>query len=491
MLTRLLLQFVGLPALEFQTRSKFWSTYRRAIALNRGPELLRRQSRDVRLASLLNTAQKTPYFRERLIKAGLDETLLQPVDAMRFLSSLAPIGKSQLRSRFPDGVVVPDSDDNLSYFSTSGTTSARLTIVSDFAKRDANRAAGLENFEVASGQPFGVSSVEIPPNACNTVCGLGKSKPESLSGYLWYSMREGELFSRESVQELRGRLERRLLHSQNVLAPLDPGPYEQVETVLDDRLNAIRQRSPKMLRAFPQYLLWLADRAKNRGMNFPSIRFVSPYGGLASPKMIERITEGFCSPFRNQYGTSELGPVAASCNSELAMHVFENHFLVELFRGDKQALPGEIGEIVMTDLRNLVMPLIRYRVGDVGRWVLEPCSCGRSSPRLEVLGRIQETLILDSGRWITAAEIADIAYEDPGIANVRVDEISRKRFEISVVGGDPAIPIDLNRLQERFVNLIGSVKSVRCRMASFLQPESSGKYRICNPFTPQRETVLE
>jgi phenylacetate-CoA ligase len=61
--------------------------------------------------------------------------------------------------------------------------------------------------------------------------------------------------------------------------------------------------------------------------------------------------------------------------------------------------PGEIGEVVITDLTNLAMPFIRYANGDMAI-PAEPgaCPCGRAHPRLaSVEGRVAETLTDGSG----------------------------------------------------------------------------------------------
>ena len=70
---------------------------------------------------------------------------------------------------------------------------------------------------------------------------------------------------------------------------------------------------------------------------------------------------------RNMYGTSELGSVAVSCGNHRSMHVIESLFEVEIFRGGQSVEDGKVGEVVITDLTNLAMPLIRYKVDDVGR----------------------------------------------------------------------------------------------------------------------------
>jgi phenylacetate-CoA ligase len=93
--------------------------------------------------------------------------------------------------------------------------------------------------------------------------------------------------------------------------------------------------------------------------------------------MTDRIARGLHCRFVQKYGTSELGVVAGACGDSPAMHVFEDLFHVEVLRHGKPAPAGEVGRIVVTDLINTTMPLIRYEVGDVGRLHPGQCACGR------------------------------------------------------------------------------------------------------------------
>jgi phenylacetate-CoA ligase len=69
---------------------------------------------------------------------------------------------------------------------------------------------------------------------------------------------------------------------------------------------------------------------------------------------------------------------------------------------ERQARPGEVGEVVLTDLHNYGAPFIRYVTGDLAvRLPDGQCACGRWLPRLrEVEGRATDTLRDAAGRPI-------------------------------------------------------------------------------------------
>lgn len=56
-------------------------------------------------------------------------------------------------------------------------------------------------------------------------------------------------------------------------------------------------------------------------------------------------------------------------NNVFIMNEADYYFEILKMNSDEYAVPGEIGRIVVTDLYNFGMPMIRYDTGDVGSWV--------------------------------------------------------------------------------------------------------------------------
>jgi phenylacetate-CoA ligase len=110
------------------------------------------------------------------------------------------------------------------------------------------------------------------------------------------------------------------------------------------------------------------------------------------------IEEAFGAPVQIEYGCGEAGPIAHECPHG-SLHLAAANLVVELLRPDgTPAAPGETGEIVLTDLHNKAMPLIRYRIGDFGVLGTE-CPCGRAFPVLEkVWGRAYDFIEDPAGR---------------------------------------------------------------------------------------------
>src|SRR5207249_8098782 len=101
------------------------------------------------------------------------------------------------------------------------------------------------------------------------------------------------------------------------------------------------------------------------------------------------IEEVFGCPVTNRYGCEEVSLIACECERHHGLHVNADGVFVEIMRADDTGAlthptrPGEPGAVVVTDLTNRAMPIIRYQVGDVAVLSDRVCTCGRGLPLLE------------------------------------------------------------------------------------------------------------
>ena len=86
---------------------------------------------------------------------------------------------------------------------------------------------------------------------------------------------------------------------------------------------------------------------------------------VLSPDDRAIINKSFRSPVFDEYGCGELGTIAHECPAG-KLHTSDGNMIVEILDGDRPCRPGEKGEIVVTELNNLALPLVRYRSGDFG-----------------------------------------------------------------------------------------------------------------------------
>jgi phenylacetate-CoA ligase len=109
------------------------------------------------------------------------------------------------------------------------------------------------------------------------------------------------------------------------------------------------------------------------------------------------------------YGAAETSALGIECAAHDGLHLFTDRNLFEVqSRGE-----GNAGELLVTSLRLHAMPLLRYPLGDVIEPKLGPCDCGLNYPRIEVLGRADESVSV-LGASIGYEALYDAIYDGPG-----------------------------------------------------------------------------
>jgi phenylacetate-CoA ligase len=92
------------------------------------------------------------------------------------------------------------------------------------------------------------------------------------------------------------------------------------------------------------------------------------------------------------------------------LHVQEDHFLVEVIDPTDASTvpPGQEGELVFTTLTKEALPLIRYRTGDLGTLMAEPCRCGRTTARIAGLRGRQDDMLIIRGVNLYPSEVEHV-----------------------------------------------------------------------------------
>ena len=195
-----------------------------------------------------------------------------------------------------------------------------------------------------------------------------------------------------------------------------------------------------------------------------------------------RLTNAFKAPVFNEYGCGEIGTIAHEC-PEGRMHLSEENMLVEILDGDRPCAPGESGEIVVTELNNQAMPLIRYRMGDFGSLSSEPCPCGRTLAVLEGLhGRAYDMVRNREGRLFHGEFMMyifeEIKRQGVGIKQFQVIQEELDRFRVRVVREDGYGPETEALILRRIREYVDPAAEVVFEPVERIERERSGKLRV-------------
>jgi phenylacetate-CoA ligase len=166
----------------------------------------------------------------------------------------------------------------------------------------------------------------------------------------------------------------------------------------EDRIKNIMEWKPTVVCGTPTYILFLGDIAKKMGVDLSktNVRIVITAGepGAQVPSTKKQIEATWGARNYDDIGSTEISNFGFECVAQKGTHAVESMFLAEVIDPvtGKSLGPGQEGELVLTNLCCESMPLIRWRMGDIVKFDVKKCDCGRTFLRLDggVIGRADD-----------------------------------------------------------------------------------------------------
>lgn len=272
------------------------------------------------------------------------------------------------------------------------------------------------------------------------------------------------------------RFKRRLADNTILFSVYDLGPRS-----MRDYYQRMRHFKPRFMYGFTSALYALAKFVKEDGLDGRALglKGVCTTSEILYPHQREMIETAFGCPVINEYGCTEVGIIAFQC-PEGGMHLSSENILVEFIRDGKPAQPGQMASIVVTDLNNRRMPLVRYRTGDVGCYSARLCPCGRGLPLMEVsVGREVDLIRLRNGK-VLHPETLTLPHDSLLFEKIRQYKIFQRSLSLFFIQieAEPGSESLVTNGFSRFVrDKLGEEVAVEFEFVECIPRERSGKLR--------------
>jgi phenylacetate-CoA ligase len=170
--------------------------------------------------------------------------------------------------------------------------------------------------------------------------------------------------------------------------------------------------------------------------------------------------------------------IASECRYHTGLHVNADGLFVEI-----DPIPGISsgpGNILVTDLYNRSMPLIRYQIGDLARWETSgPCPCGRNLPRIAgIEGRITDFLRLPNGKLISGPSLTLVVGDMSEIRQAQFVQSQTTQVQLRIVPGIGYGAHTVRELERRLAVYLRNQVELSVQAVENIPSEVSGKYRF-------------
>jgi phenylacetate-CoA ligase len=330
------------------------------------PEQIR-EIQECKLRELIHQAYyHVAYYRDMFDQLGLTPADIRNIED---LQKLPLLDKKTVRAHLYFDLLSDNHDKKkMLKITTSGSTGEPFVCYADKYQLEMRWAATLRSMEWA-GYRFGDRQAR-----------------------LWH-----QTIGMSLGQVIRERID--ALLSRRMFIPA----YEMSDKNLPQSMEKLRKFRPVLIDGYAESFNFLAHYIKRH-----ALQGVKPKGIISSAQALpdqsrEVIEAAFECRVFDKYGSREFSGVAYESEGHEGHLVVAENYIVEILKEGRPAKPGELGEVVITDLNNRCMPIIRYRVGDLAVAIdnTVPSPCGRGLPRVgRIEGRAQAIIIGANGNYL-------------------------------------------------------------------------------------------
>jgi len=399
-----------------------------------------------KLQSLLQYAyQYVPYYRRTF-----DKVHFNPGDLGRDLANLSRIPiltKAMVREHWNELLTTePKRLQKLSKLSTSGSTGLPLIFMQDADFRD-SVTADIQRHMGWAGWKLG--------------------EPQAV---IW-----GAPFTSSRQRQVRTHMIDWVWNRNQINA------FMMTEQSMAAFAEQVRRKKARILFGYAssvQRFAQFVQSSQYKGLTFDGV-FTG--AELLLPLVREYLEETFQCQVFNHYGTNELGGMACECAEHKGLHISVENSYVEILKEGYPTRPGEVGDLVVTNLNNRGMPFIRYSIGDGAAWQTgEACLCGRASPRLSsVDGRRADAFRTMDGRsiWTGFTGAAFRCLVHPTIRQFQVVQKSLDQIMVRLVREGEVPPTTLEEITRTMKAAFGSGVRITFEFPGEIPPLPSGKHQ--------------
>lgn len=416
-------------------------------SLRKREELSLRENENIQwqdfLKLLKHALESSPFYQQRFADLGISSRQIQTPDDLK---KIPPLTRDDLRGHLEEIRSQHFRLEDLHSAATGGTTDTPVPIL---------RSSESLAWKSAVQWRFNAWAGMLPGDKVFNLWGARQDYSEN-PGWRWH------LYDRH--------LMRRVWAPTSVL---NQEVFESYRTMLN-------QLRPKVIYAYPTPLTIFCEFLRDAGKPFhrPQSAICTAEPLVPEQRMTIEAVLG-CRVYEH-YGSREFGMIAGECEQHNGMHLNPASAYLEYIPVESSETPG-LHEILVTDLLNYGMPLIRYRANDCVLTGPAQCVCGRGYPLIrQIIGRTGDVFWLPNGDRIPGVSLTNrVLKVCPGLAKTQIIQESINEFRIRYVPGRGFSAADLDLLRANLRLFLPDAIHWTFESVLEIPRERSGKTRFC------------
>jgi phenylacetate-CoA ligase len=382
----------------------------------------------------------TMFYRERFDKAGLKPDTIQCFEDLKIIP---PLIREDLNNHLQALISNRFTENKIHYDKTGGSTG--LTTV--FARSNdclSQKKANEYRFNAMTGW-----------------------KPGERILYYWPAIQDFTNLKNKHNMVVQKYYRRRLSIFAGKLN----------SDILKRHFDLMVDFKPKLIRAFPSVLQVFAEFVNENNLPVCIPKAIITVGESLNQFQRELFENTFNCEIYNCYVSRECGNMACECERHNGLHVAEELLHIEIDSNSD----NDFGNILITDLTNYGMPLIRYKIQDMSRILNDRCCCGRETVRLDLeAARLSDYIIspVDRTKIGGPALIHYLLAEGPKVGRFQIIQDEIDHLKIRMCGNKKDNKKGIDHVKKTIGVLFDDKMNIDIEFVDKIPFLKSGKYQF-------------
>jgi len=278
------------------------------------------------------------------------------------------------------------------------------------------------------------------------------------------------------LTRVRAKFRRKYLQRVQILDML-----ELTEQSMLQFADQMRKKPPSLIWGHAHGLYLLASLLESKGIDDIKPKGMYSAGMVLHDFERRKVEEVFHCELQDRYGCEEFGLIASECKKQEGLHINTDSLYVEILTKNGHPVPpGQRGLVTITDLTNLAMPFIRYRMEDIAIPAQMTCSCGRTQPLIKnIEGRIADFLITPDRKLVSGISLTDhFAGHIPGVAQMQIIQNKPDKLTLNIVRDNGFTDMSKEKISYLVKEFFGEKMHYRLTYLDEIPRGPSGKFRF-------------
>ena len=282
------------------------------------------------------------------------------------------------------------------------------------------------------------------------------------------------IYDTDSAEALMRRSQMKLFSN-----PLIKAKYFSIFADPNDGITELLKWAPQNIDSLPSHLFQIALAMEQNAVEPSAFKRIFTSSEYLEPNMRRYIKDRYAADVFDIYGCTEIKEIAWECERHNGYHINEDEVLVEILNGNKPVDWDEVGDIVITDLRNKAMPLIRYRIGDRGLFRPGPCSCGRTFALMAPLaGRSSDFIITPNGHRLSPYLFTTAIEKINGLLQYQLVQEDVQSIIVKAIMAEQNGALELKNIKERIQAVVVEPMDIKVEACEKIDNEENGKFKV-------------